>query len=89
MSRPCGHRVGGCAVRPAYTAAVSSATGDDIKIGSTTTRVSDFVNRDTEFDDLMRIPAAAGGVLPSYRAALQTQFAARSAGCRNVATMSV
>jgi hypothetical protein len=29
----------------AYTAAVTSATGDDIKIGSTSTRVNDFVNR--------------------------------------------
>ena len=30
----------------AYTAAVASATGDDIRIGSTSTKVSDFVNRD-------------------------------------------
>ena len=29
----------------AYTAAVASAIGDDITIGSTSTRVSDFVNR--------------------------------------------
>ena len=36
----------------AYDYAVASATGDDIRIGSTTTRVSDFVNRGTEFDDL-------------------------------------
>jgi hypothetical protein len=40
----------------AYTAAVTSATGDDIKIGSTTTRVSDFVNRGAEFDDLYVFP---------------------------------
>jgi hypothetical protein len=36
----------------AYTAAVDSATGDDIRIGSTSTRVNDFVNRDAEFDGL-------------------------------------
>ena len=36
----------------AYTAAVASATADDVKIGSTSTRVSDFVNRGPEFDPL-------------------------------------
>jgi ectoine hydroxylase-related dioxygenase (phytanoyl-CoA dioxygenase family) len=36
----------------AYTAAVASATVDDVKIGSTSTRVSDFVNRGPEFDPL-------------------------------------
>jgi hypothetical protein len=36
----------------AYAAAVASATGDDTRIGSTSTRVSDFVNRGAEFDDL-------------------------------------
>jgi len=36
----------------AYTAAMASATGDDIKIGSTSTRVCDFVNRGAEFDRL-------------------------------------
>jgi ectoine hydroxylase-related dioxygenase (phytanoyl-CoA dioxygenase family) len=40
----------------AYDAAVASATGDDIRIGSTSTRVSDFVNRGTEFDDLYVFP---------------------------------
>ena len=40
----------------AYTAAVASATGDDIRVGSTTTRVSDFVNRGAEFDDLYVFP---------------------------------
>ena len=40
----------------AYTAAVASATSDDIRIGSTSTRVSDFVNRDAEFDDLYVFP---------------------------------
>src|SRR5688572_290598 len=40
----------------AYTAAVASATGDDIRIGSTTTRVNDFVNRGAEFDALYVFP---------------------------------
>src|SRR5215203_3356467 len=40
----------------AYTAAMASATGDDIKIGSTSTRVSDFVNRGAEFDSLYVFP---------------------------------
>jgi ectoine hydroxylase-related dioxygenase (phytanoyl-CoA dioxygenase family) len=40
----------------AYTAAVASATGDDIRIGSTSTKVSDFVNRGAEFDDLYIYP---------------------------------
>ncbi|HEY9420687.1 MAG TPA: phytanoyl-CoA dioxygenase family protein [Thermoanaerobaculia bacterium] len=40
----------------AYTAAVTSATGDDVRIGSTSTRVSGFVNRGAEFDDLYVFP---------------------------------
>ena len=40
----------------AYTAAMASATGDDIRVGSTSTRVSDFVNRGAEFDDLYVFP---------------------------------
>ena len=40
----------------AYEACVASATGDDVRIGSTTTRVGDFVNRGTEFDDLYVFP---------------------------------
>jgi ectoine hydroxylase-related dioxygenase (phytanoyl-CoA dioxygenase family) len=36
----------------AYDSAVVAANGDDIKIGSTTTRIRDFVNRGSEFDDL-------------------------------------
>ena len=40
----------------AYTTAVASATGDDIRVGSTSTRVSDFVNRGSEFDDLYVFP---------------------------------
>jgi len=40
----------------AYDAAVASATGDDIRVGSTTTRVSDLVNRGEEFDDLYIFP---------------------------------
>lgn len=34
----------------AYTAAMSSASGPDVRVGSTSTRVSDFVNRGPEFD---------------------------------------
>ncbi len=36
----------------AYDDAVASATGDDVKTGSVTTRVNDFVNRGSEFDSL-------------------------------------
>lgn len=39
-----------------YDEAVSGAAADDIKVGSTTTRVSDFVNRRAEFDDLYLYP---------------------------------
>ena len=34
----------------AYDAAVASASGEDVKTGSTTTRVNDFVNRGAEFE---------------------------------------
>ena len=40
----------------AYNAAAASATGDDISIGSTSTRVTDFVNRGAEFDRLYVFP---------------------------------
>lgn len=40
----------------AYTAAMSSASGPDVRVGSTSTRVSDFVNRGAEFDDLYIFP---------------------------------
>jgi hypothetical protein len=40
----------------AYDAAVNLATGDDVRIGSTTTRVSDFVNRGAAFDELYVYP---------------------------------
>ena len=36
----------------AYAAAVTAARGEDTRIGSTSTKVSDFVNRGAEFDDL-------------------------------------
>jgi hypothetical protein len=36
----------------AYDAAVDSAAPEDVKVGSSTTRVSDFVNRGPEFDEL-------------------------------------
>jgi hypothetical protein len=40
----------------AYDASVAGATGDDIKIGSTSTRVNDFVNRGPQFDALYLFP---------------------------------
>ncbi|MGA9997155.1 MAG: phytanoyl-CoA dioxygenase family protein [Pyrinomonadaceae bacterium] len=36
----------------AYDSAVASASSDDLRVGSTTTRVNDFVNRGSEFDEL-------------------------------------
>jgi hypothetical protein len=39
-----------------YDGVVSNSTSDDIKIGSTTTRVRDFVNRDAQFDELYLYP---------------------------------
>jgi ectoine hydroxylase-related dioxygenase (phytanoyl-CoA dioxygenase family) len=40
----------------AYDAAVTSAAEADVRAGSTTTRVTDFVNRGAEFDDLYVFP---------------------------------
>ena len=40
----------------AYTDAIASATEDDITIGSASTRVNDFVNRGSAFDDLYILP---------------------------------
>ena len=40
----------------AYDAEIVSATGDDLRIGSTSTRVTDFVNRGAEFDLLYLFP---------------------------------
>jgi hypothetical protein len=39
-----------------YDAAVSGAIPEDIRVGSTTTRVRDFVNRGAEFDELYLYP---------------------------------
>jgi len=39
-----------------YDAAVSAADPSDVRVGSTTTRVSDFVNRGPEFDGLYLYP---------------------------------
>ena len=36
----------------AYDSAVASASSDDVVVGRTTTRVHDFVNRGSEFDEL-------------------------------------
>jgi len=40
----------------AYTAAMTSASPEDIRVGTTSTRVSDFVNRGAEFDGLYVFP---------------------------------
>jgi hypothetical protein len=40
----------------AYIAILASATGNDLRVGSTSTKVSDFVTRGTEFDDVYVFP---------------------------------
>jgi ectoine hydroxylase-related dioxygenase (phytanoyl-CoA dioxygenase family) len=40
----------------AYDEAVNLATGDDVRVGSTTTRISDFVNRGAAFDGIYVYP---------------------------------
>src|SRR5262245_42383558 len=40
----------------AYTAAVTSASPEDTRVGTTSTRVNDFVNRGAEFDGLYVFP---------------------------------
>lgn len=45
------------ALTAAYTAAMATAIGDDVRHGSTSTRVTDFVNRGAEFDGLYLFPA--------------------------------
>jgi len=62
----------------AYTDANASATDDDIKIGSASTRVNDFVNRGSAFDDLYIFPAPDRGVLSGHRPAVKTQFVSRA-----------
>lgn len=47
----------------AYDAGVSGADLPDVSIGSTTTRVHDFVNRGPDFDETLRLCANPGGVL--------------------------
>ena len=44
------------ALGAAYDAAIASAAPDDVKVGSSTTRVRDFVNRGPEFDGLYLHP---------------------------------
>ena len=45
------------ATASAYDAAAASAVADDVRVGSTTTRVNDFVNRGVEFDAVYVLPA--------------------------------
>lgn len=40
----------------AYTATVDAASGTDIRVGTTSTRVNDFVNRGPEFDEVYVFP---------------------------------
>jgi hypothetical protein len=40
----------------AYTAAMASASGEETRVGSTSTRLSDLVNRGAAFDDLYVFP---------------------------------
>lgn len=40
----------------AYDEAINRATGDDVRVGSTTTRVNDFVNRGAAFDAVYVYP---------------------------------
>lgn len=44
----------------AYDAAVRSAVAEDVRMGRTTTRVTDFVNRGAEFDSLYVFPPVLG-----------------------------
>jgi ectoine hydroxylase-related dioxygenase (phytanoyl-CoA dioxygenase family) len=59
------------AVADAYDAEVAAAVGDDIRVGSTSTRVVDFVNRGPVFDPLYVYPpllaAAARVVGPTFK----------------------
>jgi hypothetical protein len=59
------------AVSDAYDAEVGAAVGDDIHAGSTSTRVTDFVNRGPVFDPLYVYPplldAAAVTVGPTFK----------------------
>ena len=41
----------------AYDTAMAGAAADDVRVGSTTTRLSDFVNRGAEFDAVYVLPA--------------------------------
>jgi hypothetical protein len=64
----------------AYNTALASATGDDIRIGSTSTRVSDFVNRGAAFDDLYLFPA----LLDACREVIGGPFKLSSLGGRTL-----
>ncbi len=44
----------------AYNVVVASATGEDVRHGSTSTRVGNFVNRGGAFDDVYMFPACSG-----------------------------
>jgi hypothetical protein len=44
-------------LRQAYDAAIASAVADDVRVGGTTTRINDFVNRGAAFDAVYILPA--------------------------------
>jgi len=58
------------AMSAAYDVAVASAAVDDVKVGSTSTRVRDFVNRGAAFDELYVYPP----VLAACRHLLKEPF---------------
>jgi hypothetical protein len=58
----------------AYDLAVASAAAPDLHIGSSTTRVHDFVNRGADFDPLYVCPPHSRSVPSRHRPALQAQF---------------
>jgi hypothetical protein len=64
----------------AYDDAVASASLADVRIGSTTTRVHDFVNRGPEFDELYVCPP----VLEACRRVMRTPFKLSSFLARTV-----
>jgi ectoine hydroxylase-related dioxygenase (phytanoyl-CoA dioxygenase family) len=76
-------------VAAAYDAAVESAPPDDIRVGSSTTRVSGLVNRGTEFDALYLHPLllkACGRILndPFKLSAMHARTLRPNTGAQNL-----
>ena len=68
------------ALANAYDAAVALAAEDDVREGSTSTRVTDFVNRGPEFDDVYVFPQ----LLQACRRIIGTSFKLSSFHARTV-----